>query len=72
MAKIIKRKARKGYVSGITYLFWREEFILKFKNALQSLKEKTIGKSPGKKIKLSNKRVIGAAVVAFVTVLTVV
>ena len=45
---------------------------MKFKNALQSLKEKTIGKSPGKKIKLSNKRVIGAAVVAFVTVLTVV
>lgn len=45
---------------------------MKFKNALQSLKEKTIGKSPGKKIKLSNKRIIGAAVVAFVTVLTVV
>ena len=44
---------------------------MKFKNALQSLKEKTIGRSPGKKMKLSNKRVIGAAVVAFAVVLTV-
>lgn len=44
---------------------------MKFKNALQSLKEKVTGKSPGKE-KLSSKKIIGAAVVAFVAVLTIV
>lgn len=45
---------------------------MKLKNTLQALKTKVMGKSPGEKMKLSNKKVIGAAVVAFVAVLTVV
>lgn len=44
---------------------------MKFKNALQSLKEKVNGESPGK-MKLSNKKIIGAAAVAFAAVLTIV
>lgn len=44
---------------------------MKFKNALQSLREKVTGKSPGK-VKLSDKKLIGVAAIAFAAVLTIV